>query len=211
MGTVVVGNAYWKNSIKNDEANVVQNTYTIQFQGGSESYTFAGLEFDSSFEMPILSDTNFSGWGPTSGSNSGPAYKGLHRLYEFAENLNNNTLVLYAKYGIEVTETHAYTATNFPNWVNSDDAVIFAWVWNQGQNGSWRYATKGTNNDATFIVSGSYDWFLLVRCAHGTTTPSWSVTGNDPGRIYNQTEDYGFQAGVYTYPFPQEKWSDYNP
>ena len=42
--------------------------------------------------------------------------------------------------------------------------------------------------------------FLLARCVAGTTQPDWNITsGDNPGRIYNQTNDISCSSGTYSY------------
>ena len=65
MSTVVIGQAYWKKSIKNDEAEVTQNLYTVVLVDNANSVnnaTYAGLEYDSTFELPAVSTAGFSCW-----------------------------------------------------------------------------------------------------------------------------------------------------
>ena len=65
MGTVVIGHAYWKNSIKNDSAKVVQNYYSVILEDSTNSEnnaTYTKLEYDSSFELPVIDDEDFGGW-----------------------------------------------------------------------------------------------------------------------------------------------------
>ena len=65
MSTVVIGHAYWQKSIKNDDAEVEQNLYTVILQDNAHAVnaaTYTGLEYDSAFELPAVSTTGFSGW-----------------------------------------------------------------------------------------------------------------------------------------------------
>lgn len=96
---------------------------------------------------------------------------------------------------------YTYTVTELPDWIQDDGCVIFAWVWSPTDGGSWKSLTYGTNHDASFTVSNSeLDGFLMARCVGGTTQPDWEMkSGNEPGRIYNKTNDINCSAGVYSY------------
>lgn len=65
MSTVVIGQAYWQKSIKNDDADVSQHLYTVVLSDStnpSNNATYSGLEYDSAFELPMLSNTGFTSW-----------------------------------------------------------------------------------------------------------------------------------------------------
>ena len=97
-------------------------------------------------------------------------------------------------------EDVTYTVTNLPSWIQDDGCVIFAWVWGNNDTGSWKTLTYGNNNDASFVTKGELNGFLLARCVNGTTQPDWSITsGNNPGRIYNKTNDITTTGGIYSY------------
>ena len=97
--STLVGNAFWKNSIKNNDASVQRQTYTIIFKDGSETYdTYQGLEYNSAFELPYLNKTDFTGWG-TSNSGTGTVYIGYYTVNQFSSYISNYSLTLYAKYG----------------------------------------------------------------------------------------------------------------
>ncbi len=61
-----------------------------------------------------------------------------------------------------------------------------------------------------FTTNGEITGMLLARCVAGTTTPSWDIKApsNDPGRVYNQTEDITVTSGVTTYSC--SVWKEYN-
>lgn len=65
MSTIVIVHADWKKSIKNDSAEVTQNLYTVVLQDNAHAVnaaTYTGLEYDSTFELPAVSTSGFSGW-----------------------------------------------------------------------------------------------------------------------------------------------------
>ncbi len=102
-----------------------------------------------------------------------------------------------------------YTCTDLPNWIKDNDCVIFAWAWKAGQDGSWKATTYDGDTALHFTVDGELQGFLLARCVAGTTTPDWSATGNNPGRVYNQTEDISCSSGTYSYTC--SSWKEYTP
>ena len=107
-------------------------------------------------------------------------------------------------------ENVTYTCTGLPSWITDDGCVIFVWAWPEGASGSWYSASfKDGGSKLEFTVSQEMKGFLLVRCVAGTTEPSWSTPGNDPGRIYNQTDDIACFSGIYTYACAS--WKEYNP
>lgn len=93
-----------------------------------------------------------------------------------------------------------YTVTGLPNWITNDGCVIFAWVWSPSDTGSWKSCSYGDPaTSLTFVVDGELDGFLLARCIKGTTEPNWDEKGDNPGRVYNQTNDVKCSSGVYSY------------
>ena len=93
-----------------------------------------------------------------------------------------------------------YTITGNPNWVANDGAAVFAWAWNgEGDgDGHWYAAVCGDQGtggtDAleltiTFQAPADRIGVCLARCVTGTEAPDWQVSGDNPGRVYNQTED----------------------
>ncbi len=98
--SVVAVTAFWKDSIKNDSAEVDQRLYTIEFNNNGVQYCdpYEGLEFNSGFEMPIIAVEGFEGW-TVSSNGTGTVYIGYHTLNEFSSIINSaNALTLYAKY-----------------------------------------------------------------------------------------------------------------
>ena len=102
-----------------------------------------------------------------------------------------------------------YTVTNLPGWIQDDGCIIFAWAWGgECGDGEWLSLTFN-GNEASFEAESEINGFLLARCIAGTTEPNWGEKGNNPGRIYNQTNDITCQSGVYSYEC--SSWKEYNP
>lgn len=102
-----------------------------------------------------------------------------------------------------------YTITNVPNWVPNNEAEIFAWIESPQDGNRWVKVTGNySNGNVTVPASEELTKIMLVRCVKGTTEPSWSATGDNTGRIYNQTNDMTPWSGNYSY---SESWKEYNP
>ena len=101
-----------------------------------------------------------------------------------------------------------YTVTSLPDWIGNDGCVIFAWTWSSTDTGSWHKMTISTTT-GTFKVNSQLTGFNMARCKAGTTTPSWTATGDSQGRVYNKTGDVTCSSGVYSYASPS--WVEYNP
>ena len=111
----------------------------------------------------------------------------------------------------EIPTTVTYTVTSLPTWIQDNDCVVFAWVWGPSDEGSWKSLAFGQDNSATFEVDAELTGFLLARCVAGTTQPDWdNVFSDDPGRIYNKTNDIICEAGVYSYAAGNDAWVSYN-
>ena len=199
MGTIVVANASWKDSIKNNSATVSRNVYSIEFyEGNTKLETYAELEYNSSFERPFLGTGNYHWWGPTNSFSTGTAYTGYHTLNEFSSDIDsNNVLKLYAKEG-------AIYTVDVPNWLQNDGAVTFAWVWANNDPGSSHIVTFGANDTATFVVDYELNGFNLVRCAAGTTELDWSTSV-----VYNQTDNIPCTPGQFSYNSNNYNWHEH--
>lgn len=105
-----------------------------------------------------------------------------------------------------------YTIDSLPDWITDDGCVVFAWVWSTTNPGEWISCQFDSSDSTklTFTVDEEITGMLLVRCVSGTTTPNWSIKSpsNEPGRIYNQTEDIVVVNGVTTYSC--STWKGYN-
>ena len=110
-------------------------------------------------------------------------------------------------------ETVLYTVNNMPYWIPNDNAAVFAWCWGgDAGNGQWfTMSCTGTttSSSGTFTAPSNITGFNMARCPAGTTNPDWTVTGDNPGRIYNKTANVAFVAGVTTYNSPD--WVEYDP
>ena len=114
-------------------------------------------------------------------------------------------------------EMVTYTVTNLPDWIPNDGAVIFAWTWG-GDSGTGMWTTIAMTHDGvdgaysnvkgTFTAPSNITGFNMARCSAGTTAPSWTVTGDDPGRVYNKTGNVDVSTGVTTYSSPD--WVEYH-
>ena len=114
-------------------------------------------------------------------------------------------------------DTVTYLVNSFPNWIPDDDAAVFAWAWGgDAGNGKWYTITLShdgvnhayTNVTGTFEAPNNITGFNMARCAAGTTSPDWTVTGDNPGRVYNKTGDVRTSTGVTTYSSPD--WVEYS-
>ena len=96
MSTVVIGHAYWKKSIKNDDAEVAQNLYTVILQDNAHavnSATYTGLEYDSSFELPAVNTAGFSGW-----KYNGTTYEPGYYVYSSFTSAATTSITFVAQY-----------------------------------------------------------------------------------------------------------------
>ena len=111
--------------------------------------------------------------------------------------------------GGDTGETVVFTVTSLPDWIGNDNAAIFAWCWggNAG-GGKWYSITLSNATTGTFNAPSDITGFNMARCAAGTTNPDWTVTGDNPGRVYNKTDNVNFQSGVRSYTSPA--WSEYS-
>ena len=96
MSTVVIGQAYWQKSIKNDDAEVTHNLYTVVLQDNAHAInaaTYSGLEYDSAFELPAVSTTGFIGW-----KYNGVVYDPGYRVYSEFTDASTHTITFVAQY-----------------------------------------------------------------------------------------------------------------
>ena len=159
-----------------------------------DGYTFNGwyeeveaiTEFD--FETPITSTTTiYAGWK-------------LNRDSVYPGGGGGG--------GDEPSQSVKYTCTNLPDWITNDGCVIFVWGWPQGEDGKWYSASFTSTTSLEFTADKELQGFLLARCVAGTTQPDWNIkTGDNPGRIYNQTNDISCSSGTYSYQCSD--WKDY--
>ena len=111
--------------------------------------------------------------------------------------------------GGQSSSTVTFSCTNVPDWIPNDGAKVFAWAWGGGaDDGEW-FNCEINGTTITFVAPDDITGFLLARCDSATTVPSWSVTGGNPGRIYNQTENIDVSYGTTSYVC--SSWKEYNP
>lgn len=100
MSSVVIGHAYWRNSVKNDTVSANRIVYTIAFNtnghGTIENYT--DLQYDSGFELPTL-EGNFDGWYVNSNL-TGTKYNGYQEGINVfpSGSIVDYTITLHAKF-----------------------------------------------------------------------------------------------------------------
>ena len=134
-----------------------------------------------------------------------PKASGTHTLFISKGSGKENHV-----YSAKDDANHEFTATSVPSWVGDGSAAIFASVQHANNEWYWVPATlDGTN--ITFNAPANIQKFLLARCIAGTTEPSWSVTGDNAGRIYNKSADQIVTLGIYEYDTPEANWSAHNP
>lgn len=117
-------------------------------------------------------------------------------------------------------ETTTFTITQFADWVPNDGAKVFVWSWGGGSgDGVWSAVTlsyQGENYayhnvSGTFTAPNNITGFNIVRCSKATTLPSWTVTGDAPGRVYNKTANVDVRSGITSYTAPEFVSYEYNP
>lgn len=97
MSTVIIGQAYWQKSIKNDDADVSQHLYTVVLSDStnpSNNATYSGLEYDSAFELPMLNNAGFTCWK----YNSNTYQPGYYVYSDIASTPSLTTITFVAQY-----------------------------------------------------------------------------------------------------------------
>ena len=121
--------------------------------------------------------------------------------------------------GSTPAETITFTITQFADWVPNDGAKVFVWSWGGGSgDGVWSSVLlnyQGENHayhnvSGTFTAPNNITGFNIVRCSSETTLPSWTVTGDAPGRVYNKTANVDVRSGVTSYTAPEFVQYEYN-
>ena len=106
------------------------------------------------------------------------------------------------------TPTGRKITVNADSWTWSNDVVVFASVWKNGEANSEKWVTcTGSGSTAKFVLESEKDRFLLVRCYKGTTEPGWQVDGHKVGRIYNKTADITVNPGQSEYTVTFEEYT----
>ena len=110
-------------------------------------------------------------------------------------------------------DNHDFSVT-VPKWVVSDSCALF--VTYQRSNDDWvGWTSASTSSDesngyVTFNVPNNIKEFKLCRCVAGSTSPDYSATGDNTGRVYNQMS--GNQTVTFgTYSYTWNDWPGYNP
>ncbi|MEE0878353.1 MAG: chitobiase/beta-hexosaminidase C-terminal domain-containing protein [Treponemataceae bacterium] len=86
-----------------------------------------------------------------------------------------------------------------PDFTWNDAVGVFCWAWKDGVNGSW-YSCTGSGTTIYATVPSDAQYFLIVRCYHGTILPDWEIKSGDIlGRIYNKTHDKTIVSGQSSY------------
>ena len=75
-----------------------------------------------------------------------------------------------------------------PGEASASDPAWFAWVWNDGSEGTW---IKGTASGSNVVFSGAADYgnILVVRMKTGSESADWDT-------CWNQSEDVKMQSGT---------------
>ena len=176
---------------------------TVALQLRSDVTVSANATLSFTYGGKAISITNVGGSGTSDGNgNVAIASAGTYTIY-FKANTNGT----YDVWVGSVPVSHTYTVT-VPDWIWNDNAVIYAaLIDGSGNHIDW-ISCSGSGTTAEFTTDQTFTKFLIARCVAGTTTPSWTVTGDNVGRIYNKTDDIYLSNGVYSYG---SNWSSYNP
>ena len=95
--------------------------------------------------------------------------------------------------------TQEWFFTNCAVWVSAKDSTSNEWHW-------YKAATYEDNHYyAEAIMPYDVNTFLIVRCPTNTVVPDWNATGDNPGRIYNQTDDISTVMNQYSYSITNMK------
>jgi uncharacterized repeat protein (TIGR02543 family) len=194
--------------------------------GGKKTFTFTYYMNDGTSEVYETKEFNKNSYAehPEDPTRSGYTFGGWYSEAECQNKYSIATLVtedveLYAKWATEQSgnggssssdvSQQTYTFTQLPDWVTNDGCVLFAWIWEQGAEGSWVTCEYSSLTECTFKTDKNIVGALIARCAPGTTTPDWSVNTDIPGRVYNKSMDVTVTSGVTSYTC--STWYDYYP
>ena len=131
-----------------------------------------------------------------------PKHNGTYSLFVQNDTGSANHVSTY-----EVGADQTFSITDLPDWVAGGVKVFVGYA---DSSNAWHWdlaSVSGTSG--TFTAPNNILRFLLVRCPTSTTEPNWSATDNNPGRIYNKTQDYQVTMGYYIYGC--NSWPDYYP
>ena len=165
-----------------------------------------GIEYDDTVTVLDATETNYAAkivgtkgeivvkiggdmWSPT-----GEGYDGNYPIY------SGSNFAIWQKGNKGVAPVPVDLTISAPDWIWSDNAVLYAWVWGgEYGEGQWVKAT-GSGTTINLTIKNDAKGFLFVRCSQGTTTPDWAIrSGDAAGRIYNQTGDVNFVKGQTEY------------
>ena len=165
-----------------------------------------GIEYDDSVTVLASSETNYAAkitgtkgeivvkiggdaWYPT-----GEGYDGNYPIY------SGTNFEIWQKGNKGVAPAPVDLTISAPDWIWSDNAVLYAWVWGgEYGEGQWVKAT-GSGTTINLTIKNDAKGFLFVRCSQGTTTPDWALKGGSAaGRIYNKSTDVTFVKGQTEY------------
>ena len=129
-----------------------------------------------------------------------PVNAGVHTLFISQGDGKKNWV-----YSAWDDENATFTVTGLQDWTGG--VPLFASV--KHQNNEWYWVSASWNGtNLTFSAPKNIKAFLAVRCSAETTVPSWSVGGDEAGRIYNKLNDITVVAGTFSYG---SSWVDYSP
>ena len=112
-------------------------------------------------------------------------------------------------YVAPIVDGTTYEVTGNPDWIGNDGVVIFAYIWGGDVTGYGEWVEAELDGTTiSFTTEYTFDCFLLVRCISGTTTPDWSMSRDEAGRIYNKTADISVVDGELSY---STEWGGYSP
>ncbi|MDY2575323.1 MAG: starch-binding protein [Bacilli bacterium] len=88
-----------------------------------------------------------------------------------------------------------YTFTNCPSWLFTEDVVVYAWAWMDGQEGGWYEATLNSNDHSVSLLlnDNMYGLKFQVYDAKTFTGPTWD------NKVGETPADYELTTGVYSY------------
>ena len=165
-----------------------------------------GIEYDDTVTVLDATETNYAAkivgtkgeivvkiggdmWSPT-----GEGYDGNYPIY------SGSNFAIWQKGNKGVAPVPVDLTISAPDWIWSDNAVLYAWVWGgEYGEGQWVKAT-GSSTTINLTIKNDAKGFLFARCSQGTTTPDWALKGGSAaGRIYNKSTDVTLVKGQTEY------------
>ena len=88
-----------------------------------------------------------------------------------------------------------YTFTNCPSWLFTEDVVVYAWAWMDGQEGAWYEASLNSNDKSVslLLADNMFGLKFQVYDASTFTGPTWD------NKVGETPSDYSLTKGVYSY------------